>query len=161
MIEVTNYLTSFFFSVERMEFIMAHIFTIFMTLMIYCHAVPIRNEITSTISAVWEEYRDQYSPTKDSAGDDRLFVVKSISKRTAECEKHITRVLENTFTTVDGGSNLMERICRSCDKEQDFDFVDVCYKIDNKSILKNINNNKCKNGIEVKMPVRVGCKGGC
>ena len=103
---------------------------------------------------------DEYSTTKDSDSNNRLSVVKSRSKRATECEEDITRVLQDPLRTMSGKSNVVEIICKSCGKQL-YGFVDGYYKIDNKSILKNIDNNKCENGIEVKIPVRVGCKGGC
>ena len=132
---------------------MAHILTISMSLMIDCHAVPIRDQLITTKTAVL----DTYLPTKDSAGDDRIPAVKSRSKRATECDvKSKTRFLQDPLRTMSGESNVVEIICKSCGKQL-YGFMDGCFKIDSKSIVKNANNNLCDGGIKIKIPLRTGC----
>ena len=142
-----------FFPVDKMKFLMAHILIISMTLMIDCHAVPIRDKSISTKAAVL----DTYLPTKDSAGDDRISAVKSRSKRATACDvKSKTRFLQHPLRTTSGESKVIEIICKSYGKQL-YGFVDGCFKIDSKSIVKNANNNLCDGGIKIKIPLRTGC----
>ena len=85
-----------------------------------------------------------------SDGEVRVPFVKSRLKRSAKCERDITKTLPLNLIEMSGKTSVMERVCKSRGKQL-YRLEDGCYK--NAS-----SKSGCADGIPVKIPVRTGCE---
>ena len=104
-----------------------------------------RDHTTSSVYIVSEEPN-----ASQSNGDDRVFSIKSRSKRSI---KHRYRFLPAEITTKDGKVGVTDKICSSPGK-QHYRLEDGCSKR-NQDILS---KSGCVNGEPVKILVKSGCK---
>ena len=95
---------------------------------------------------------DQSMPADVNASDGEVRVpfVKSRSKRSAKCERDITKSLPLNLIEMSGKTSVTERVCNSPDKQL-YRLEDGCYK-------NAVNQSGCADGIPVKIPVRTRCE---